>query len=84
MESIIYILSKKVYFCFVEHNFERFSSNTGKVHFDMLVHSLIYFMNNRNLGLKYYANIEDVSLPDILIQASIKYGNQLMALSDYR
>ena len=48
-----------------------FSSNTGKVHFKGLVHLLIYIKENNNLGLRYYAKIDDVPLSDILRQALI-------------
>ena len=34
------------------------------------------------MGLKYYANINDAPLSDLLRQASIETENQLMGLSD--
>ena len=40
---------------------------------------LRYIRDNKNLGLIYYSKIEDATLSDILIQASIKTYNQLMA-----
>ena len=35
------------------------------------------------MGLKYYADMNDAPLSDLLRQASIKTDNQLMAVSDY-
>ena len=61
---------------------EKFSANPGKEHFELLVHLLRYIRDNNNLGLKYYANINYTPVSDILIQASIKTENQLMAFSD--
>ena len=55
--SMIYLLYKSVDLCFVVHKMEVFSSNIGKVHFEGLVQSLIYIRDNKNLGLRYYANI---------------------------
>ena len=52
--------------CFSIHNLEKFSSNTGKVHFEGLVHLMRYIRDRYNLGLKYYANIEDAPLSDLL------------------
>ena len=59
------------------------SSNTGKLHFEGLVHLLIYIRENKNFGLIYYANIEDAPLYKLLRQDSIKTENQLTVLSDY-
>ena len=46
---------------------ETFTSNTGEVHFEGLVHLLIYIRYNNNLGLKYYAKIEDAPLSELLV-----------------
>ena len=58
--------------------------NPGKVNFEGLVHLLRYIRDNTNLGLWYYANIEDVPISDILIQDSINKESQLMVFYDYR
>ena len=60
----------------------KFSSNLGKLHFEGLVQLLRYIWDNKKLGLKYYAKKEDALLSDLLIQSSIKTGNQLMVLYD--
>ena len=39
--------------------------------------------DSKSLGLKYYANMNDAPISDLLRQASIKTHNQLMAFSDY-
>ena len=41
-----------------------------------------YIRYNHTLGLKYYADINDALLSDLLIQSIIKTYNQLMDLSD--
>ena len=61
---------------------EKFSSNNGKVHFEGLVHLLIFIRVNKNLGLKYFAKIEDSNLSELLRQTSIDTENQLMVFSD--
>ena len=48
-----------MYLSFVLHMLEKVSSNPGKVHFEGLVHLLRYIRDNKNLGLKYYADIND-------------------------
>ena len=68
--------------CFAVHKLANFPSNPGRVHFEGLVHFLGYIMNNKNLGLKYYANIDDVPISDLLVQANIKTENQFMVFSD--
>ena len=67
--------------CFAVHNLAKFSSNHGKVQFEGLVNLLKYITDNKNLGLKYYAKIEDAPISDLLRQASIKTDNQLMVFS---
>ena len=47
-----------------------------------MVHLLRYIRDKNNLGLEYYANIDDVPLSDLLRQAIIKTDNQLMVFSD--
>ena len=61
----------------------KFSSNPGKVHFEGLVHLFRYIRYNKTLRLKYYVDMKDAHLSDLLIQANIKTENQLMYLSDY-
>ena len=56
--------------------------NPGKVHFEGLVNLLRNVRDNKALGLKYYADINDEPLYDLLRQASIKTDNQLMDFSD--
>ena len=43
---------------------------------------LRYIRDNKTLGLKYYADLNDAPVTDILIQANIKTKNHLMAFSD--
>ena len=68
--------------CFAVHKLPKFSSNTGKVNFEGLVQLLRYITDNKNSRLKYYANIEDEPLSDLLRQNIIKTDNQLMVFSD--
>ena len=67
---------------FAVHNFTKFSANPGKVNFGVLVHILRYIRDNRNLGLKYYANMNDAPVIDLLRQASIKTENHFMDFFD--
>ena len=64
------------------HKLECFSPNYGKVHFEGLVHLLRYIKENKTLGLKYYAYMNDAPVSDLLIQASIKTENHLMYFYD--
>ena len=55
--SLIYLLSTIFYLSFAVHKFAKFSPNPGKVHFEVLVHLLIYIRENRTLSLNYYAEM---------------------------
>ena len=44
---------------------------------------LRYIRDSKNLGLKYYAKIEDAPLSEILTLASIKYVNKLTVFYNY-
>ena len=57
---------------FAVHKSEKFSANPGKLNFEVLVNILRYIRDNKILGLKYYADINDASVSDLLRQASIK------------
>ena len=67
---------------FAVHKLEKFSANPGKVKFEGLLHLLRYIRDNKTLGLKYYAGINNAPVTDLLRQASIKTENHLMAFSD--
>ena len=80
--SLIYLLSTRVDLIFAVHKLEIFSSNPSKVQFEGLIHLLRYIRDNAILGLKYYADMNDAPVTDLLRQASIKTENHLMAFSD--
>ena len=63
------------------HKLEKFSANPGKVHFEGLVHIFIYIRDNKTLFLKYYADLNDAPVTDLLRQANIKTKNHLMDFS---
>ena len=67
---------------FSVHKLAKFSANTGKVYFEGLVHLLKYIRDNKTLGLKYYADMNDSPVTDLLRQANIKTKNHLMAYYD--
>ena len=60
----------------------KFSENPGKVNFEGLVHLFRYIRDNNTLGLKYYTDLNDAPVTDLLRQANIKTNNNLMAFSD--
>ena len=64
---------------FAVHNLAKFSANPGKVHFEGLVHLLRYIRDNKTLGLKYYADLNDAPVTDLLRQANINTKNHWMA-----
>ena len=66
---------------FALHKLARFSANPGEIRFEGLVHLLRYIRDNKNLCLKYYADLNDASVTDLLRQANIKTKNHLMYFS---
>ena len=64
------------------HKLAIFLANPGKIHFEGLVHLLIYIRDNKTLGLKYYADLNDAPVTDLLRQANIKTKNHFMTFSD--
>ena len=82
MGTLIYLLSKRVDLYLSVHELAIFSSNTGKINFEGLVHLLRYIRENKNLGLRYYVKIDDAPISDILRQSSIKTDKQLMIFYD--
>ena len=67
---------------FAVHKLAKFSANPGKVHFEGLVHLLRYIRDNKKLGLKYYAHLNDAPVTDFLRQPNIKTNNNLMAIPE--
>ena len=67
---------------FAVHKLSKFSDNPGKVQFEGLVHLLRYIRDNKTLGLKYYADLNDAPVTGLLRQSNIKTKNHLMAFSD--
>ena len=64
---MIDILYTRVDLSFAVKKLEKFSSKTVKVHFEGLVHILGYIRENRTLGLKYHADMNDAHVSDLLI-----------------
>ena len=79
---MIYLFSTRVDLSFAVHKLAKLSANPGKVKLEGLVHLLRYIRYNKTLGLKYYADMNDATLYDMLIQASIQTENHLMDFSD--
>ena len=67
---------------FAVHKLAKFSSNTGKVHFEGLVNLLRYIRDNKTSVLEYYVVMKDAPLSGLLRQPNIKTENQLVVLSD--
>ena len=76
--SFIYLLSTRVDLSFAMHKLEKFSAKPGKVNLEGLVHLVIYMRVNKSLGLKYYADMNDAPVTELLRQASVKTENHLM------
>ena len=68
--SLVYISSKKVDSCFAVHKLEKCHRIPVKYTLRVWYTFLIYIRDNKNLGLRYYAKIEDAALSDIFIQAN--------------
>ena len=66
---------------FTVHKLAKFSANPDKVHFEVLMHLLTYIRDNKTLVLKYYADLNDAPVTDILRKASIKIKNHLLDFS---
>ena len=79
---MIYLLSTRVDLSFSIQKLANFSANPGKLNSEILVHFFRYIGENWTLGLKYYSDMNDAPVTDLLRQANIKTENQLMALSD--
>ena len=80
--SSVYLLSTRLYLSFAVHKLAKFSSNTGRAHFEGLVHLLRYIRDNKTFGLKYNADIKYAPLSDLLRRANIKTENQLIVFYD--
>ena len=81
--SLIYLLSTILDLSFAVYKFAKFSVNPGKVKFEVLVHLLRYIGDNKTSELKYYVNMNDAPVNELLRQASIKIENHLIDFSDY-
>ena len=66
---------------FSVHKLAKFSANNSKVHFERLVNLLRYIRDNKTLGFKYYADLNDAPVTDLLRQANNKTKNHLIAFS---
>ena len=80
--SFIYLLYTRINFCFAVHILELFLSNPGEIYIEVLVQCLGYIRDNKNLGLEYYARIEDTPISYLFRQAIINYDNPLMVFYD--
>ena len=54
-------------FSFAVHKLAQFIADPGKAHLEVLVHILIYIRDNDTLGLKYYTDMNDAPVIELLI-----------------
>ena len=66
---------------FAVHKLAKFLESPGKLHFEVLIHLLRYIRDNKTLVLRYYEDMNDAPVTDLLIKASIKTENHLMDFS---
>ena len=64
--SFIYLMSTRLDLSFAVHKLSKFSANPGKVQFEGLIHLLIYIREKKTLGLKYYTDLNDAPVTDLL------------------
>ena len=69
--SIVY----KSGLAFCSTQVSKVSANPGKVQFKGLIHLLRYIRDNKTLVLKYYADMNDAPVTDLLRQDIIKTEN---------
>ena len=79
---LIYLLSARADLSFAVHKLTKFSSNPGKVHFEVLIHLLRCIRYNNTLGLKYYADMNDAPVSNLLSQSGINTDNKLISFYD--
>ena len=72
MGSLIYLFLYKSGFMFFVTKTGKVSSNPGKAHFEGLLQLFRYIRENKKLGFKYYAKIEDAPLSELLRQSRKK------------
>ena len=80
--SLIYLFSIRVDLSFAVQKWANVSKNPGKVHSEGLIHLLRYIRDNKTLVLKYYVDLNDAPVTDLLRQANIKTKNNFMVFSD--
>ena len=51
---------------FAVHKLVKFSSNSANLHIEGFVHLFRYIEDNKTLGLKYYADMEDAPFYDLI------------------
>ena len=78
--DLFIIYNSRFEFCSTQ--VRKVSSNPGKLHSEGLVHLLRYIRDNDTLGVRYFTNMNDAPVSDLLIQDSINTENKLMDLSD--
>ena len=67
---------------FAVHKLAKFQKTLVNYTFEVLVHLLRYIRDNKTLVLKYFADMIDAPVLDLLRQASIKTENRLMDFYD--
>ena len=80
--SLIYLLPTRVDLSLSVHKLAKFPANPGKLQFEGLVHLLRYIRDNKTLRLKYYGDMNDASLSELLKQVIIITENQSMEFYD--
>ena len=80
--ALIYLTATRTDIIFAVHKLARFMSAPGKRHFWAMVHLLHYLRDNVYVGLKYYHDMRDAPVTELLRQAELEVENSMVVFSD--
>jgi hypothetical protein len=80
--SLIYLGMTRVDISYAVNKMAKYTQKPGRKHFDAITHLLRYLRDNSHLGLRYYSEITDSPINQMLSQQNINVQQLLYGFSD--
>jgi hypothetical protein len=80
--ALIYLTMTRTDILHAVNKLAKFTRKPGRSHFEVMVHILRYLRDNTYLGMRYYSNIANAPLTQMLISQSIQSNHFLFGFSD--
>jgi hypothetical protein len=80
--SLIYLSMTRTEIIYAVNKLAKFTRKPGKVHYEALLHLLRYLRNNSLYGVRFYSNLSDAPIYQMLLSQNIEESHPFFGFTD--